>query len=357
MQGYFVLFIFFITGILIYLEDYLGKHKLSAYLFIAIMLILIAGFREIGIDADSENYEYMYHNHFSNKLSNAVEYSFFFFSKILNYLSNDVHILFLLYAFLGVALKFIAFRTLSEYWFLPVIVYIGYYYEYHECMEIRTGVLSAFMLLSVKPLCEGKKWQALLLLAIGGFFHYSVLMLIPLFFLSNEVMSKKQRVLWGMAVPLGYFFYFSGFSLLLNIAVELPYLGPKLALYQTDAERGIIQTSLNVFTPLNFFNIALYYYLLFFHDTIVQSNKYFPFLIKLFAIGLFCFPTFAVIPVLAQRTSMQFEVATIILFTNIFYTLKPKWFGLLAVILIAFIFLNYSLPEIGTHILWKGDAK
>ena len=317
MLGYIIIALFCLISLLVYLEKYIGKYKLAIYIAVGIILILLAGTREVGIDPDSENYEKMYHNLNSDKMMDAVEYSYILFSQILQYISNDVHAIFLFYALLGLSFKFIAFRELSEFWFLPVLLYISYFYELHEAMEIRTGVLSGLFLLSIKPICEGRRLYAFILLAIGVFFHYSEFVLFPLLFLSNKSMSVVQRIIWASVIPLGYLFYFVGFSAIMSFSTEIPYIGNKLALYQAGTEKGILQASVNVFSPLYLFTITLFYYLLFFYETIIQFNKYFPLLIKIFALSLCAYTSLAILPVLAQRISLLLQIVNIILYTNI----------------------------------------
>ena len=40
---------------------------------------------------------------------------------------------------------------------------------------------------------------------------------------------------------------------------------------------------------MQMFSVMLYYYLLFFHDTLVKFNKYFVVMMKILTLGLFCF--------------------------------------------------------------------
>ena len=77
-------------------------------------------------------------------------------------------------------------------------------------------------------------------------------------------------------------------------------------------------------------------------------------MMKIFALSLFSYVAFAFLPVFSQRVSYLLRIVTIILFCNIYYTIRPKWVGMAVVILIAFIYLNYNLPYIGYHLLWGG---
>ena len=351
-MGYGVILLFFCTALLSLVEKYLGKYKLPIYFFIGVVLILMAGLREVGIDPDSETYEYNYHNYTSTKLLDGIEYSFIVISGILHNISNDVHILFLFYAFWGVILKLFAIRQLSELLFLPLLVYISFYYELHEMTQIRTGLLSGIFLLSIKPLAEGKKWRYCLLILLGSLFHISALILLPLVFLSNKAITFKQSFLWISLIPVGYCFYFLSNSILVNL--DIPYIGAKLISYQNDADKVVSAVNINVLSPKHLFTILIFVYLLYFRDTILEKNIYFPLMIKIFAIGIVSLTIFGFLPTLAQRVSYLFEIVSIIVTANIYYTIRPRCAGILAVVFISFINLNYALPYISFNLLWKG---
>lgn len=352
LTGYAICFVFLIIALLAYLEEYIGKYKLPIYLGICISLILIAGTREVGGDPDSANYADTFSTILAGGEKLLVEYSFILLSKFVSVFGNDVHILFFIYATLGVSLKFIAFRQLSESWFFPVLFYISYFFVFHECMQIRTGVLSAMFLLSIKPWCEGQKLKALGYLIIGFFFHYSAIMLFPLLFLGNKSMSLKERFFWALLIPCSYIIFYGGFSFLLDVSTNLPYIGEKLAAYQMGVERGLSNLFVNVFSPLFLFTAFLYYYLLYFHDTLIEKNKYFPLMIKLLGLGIFAYVALGSLPALAQRVNLLLRVVSIILYANVFYTLLPRWASISIAIVIAFIFLNYAVPSISFHLFW-----
>ena len=349
MTGYLVCFLFVFTCILAYIEDYLGRFKLPLYIGIGFCLILVAAFREI---PDSENYEYSFITISAGGQDMLVEYSFVVLSQFVSLFTNDVHYLFFIYALLGITLKFIAFRQLSDSWFIPVVMYIGYFFVYHECMQIRTGVLSGMLLLAIKPWCDGNRLRALAYILIGMFFHYSALMLIPLLLLSNKRISYYWNIFWMILIPFGYILYFGGFSFFLNMSTDLFYVGEKLASYQAGEQNGATTLFVNVFNPLLLFTTFLYYYLLYFRDTIADNNKYAPLMTKILGLGIFAYTALGSFPALSLRVNLLLRIVSIILFANIFYTIRPKWAGLSIAALIAFIYLNYAVPSISFVIFW-----
>ena len=354
ITGYIVIGLFFLTAFIALLERYVGKYRLYLYIILGITLILTAGLREVGIDPDSANYEYTFINNDSqsSSITDNIEFSYLWISSILNFFTNDVHVLFLFYAFLGLTFKFIAFRRLTEFWFLPVVVYISYYFIIHEMMQIRTGVLSGLFLLAIHFQGEGKKLKALLLMLLGTLFHYSGLILLPVLFLSSDYMSLKKRFLWALAIPLSYIVFFLGINVIFTS--DIPLVGAKLITYQTGEESGTGSGFVNVFRPLHLFAIALFSYLLYFYDTIVEKNKYFTLLLKTFIIGFCSYQILGFLPVLAQRVNMLYFSVTIPMYCCIYYTIRPKWPAILTVALVSFIYLNYGLPNISTTLFWSG---
>lgn len=164
-------------------------------------------------------------------------------------------------------------------------------------------------------------------------------------------MTTKEKIIWASLIPISYIIYFAGANLIVN--TNLPYIGDKLALYQKGVEKGLISVSINVFSPMQMFSVMLYYYLLFFHDTLIRFNKYFVVMMKILTLGLFCFAAFAILPVMAQRVCYLFSIVNVILYTNICYTIKQKWIGITLVSLISLIILNYGLGYINFPFLWK----
>ena len=350
---YLILLLFLLAGVLSYFEPFMGKYRLPVYLVFGLALVALAGFREIGVDPDSAMYEFYYRYYYTTNMEESVEYSYRLLSLIFNIFSTDVHTIFLFYAFFGILLKLVAIRNYSETWFLCLLVYLSFYYEFHELTQIRTGLLSGFFLLAVSQIAEGRRFFAFLLLACGTFFHSSGLALLPLLFLSNKELTGKRAILWLMVPLAGYVAYLLGSAILLEL--DLPYIGEKLANYQEREEKGTGVVAVKVFGLLQVLSLALFYYLFFFQKTLMESNKYFPLMLRVYAIGLFAYSAFAFLPVVADRLSYQFRLVTIFLYANVASTIRPKWAGLGVVILIAFVFLNYTFPYIfHFNLLFKG---
>ena len=347
---YFVIIIFILISIFSLLEDKIKREQVTIISAVfVIILIIFAGMREVGVDYDSTNYESAYKNY---DIAEGVDFSFILISFILNKISSDVHLLFMFYALLGVSLKYLVIRKTSISPIVPLMVYVCYYYDMHECMQIRSGILGGFYLLSLFYIAKKQRKVAFIMLIIGSFFHISGLILLPILFLNNTQFPKKNKFLWCMVIPISYIIHFLGISFITSL--DIPYIGSKLEIYQRMHENGSSELGVNVFSPLLLMNILMFYYLMYFSETITAENKYFPLMIKCFSIGISSYMCFSFLPVLASRVNILYGTVSIILFSNVMYTIKPRYASVSLLILFCFLYLNYGLKCFeGFVFLWE----
>ena len=301
-------------------EEY--TYKTYVYWGLAIILVAIAGLREVGLDHDSENYEYIF-THSDPDVFELLEPSYLFISYILSFFTDDIHVLFLVYACLGVLVKMKAIKELTPLYFLPIIVYLGNYFMLHEMTQIRAGVAASMLLMSIRPMTEGRKWVATGWLLIALLFHFSSIVLFPLLFLSTTEMSFRSKLIWGSTIPAVYLLY------LVHLdpfhIIPIPAFSEKIEIYQELKDKGIAGEDIFVFNYLQLFRIAIFYYTLYFYDVIKQYNKYLPLLTKMMAISIASYVFLSGIPILAIRVSELFGIVDIIMFVNLYYTLKPSY--------------------------------
>lgn len=334
--------LFFIIALLAFVEESIsGKYKRAIFWGLAFILVLVAGLREVGLDKDSENYELYFNNTDDTKLLLVVEASYMFIAKILKHLFDDVHSVFLLYALFGVGLKFWAIKKLSPVYFLPVLLYFSNYFILHEMTQIRAGIASGLFLLALIPQAEGKKLKAVVLLLAALLFHYSSIILFVVLLFSNKEIEGKWLKALLLIIPVGYICH----SLNIGItSIPIPYISRKIEIYTEMRDKGIMgDEAINVFNALTLVKIAVFYYLIFMRKTLLAFNKYSPLMLKIEGLSLFCFLFFADMPVFAFRLSELYGIVEIILMSNIYFTLKPKWASKLVVIGIALCFLAFNL--------------
>ena len=344
-MGYILLSVLLITIILCYLEDYIKRYRFFLYILMGFVMVLIAGLREIGLDPDSENYEYSFQHYYQSFEMGMVEPSFTLISAVLNVFTDNVHLLFLVYAFLGVTIKLYAFKKNLQCIFVPMMLYISFYFVLHDMTQIRAGVVSALFLLAVYHIAKKEKRKALLLIIVGSFFHYSSLALLPTLMFGNKDFNRKENIMIALLIPLSYLIYFGGISMLLITDITL--IGNKLAIYQQAMEKGKMTVNINVFDPVHLVSVMLFYYTLYFRKTITAFNENYNVVIKIVALGLFLHTSLAFLPVLALRISQLYCIVNIFLFSGIVYTFKQKWMGITILVLLSIFQMYLAIPHYG----------
>ena len=353
-MAYFILFFFFSSCLIAYVEDLLPKKQLYLiYAFFGVCLVLMCGFKEIGLDPDSENYAQTFQNYYSDKAQESVEFTFIAISAFLNLFTNDAHILFLFYAIIGVSLKLFAFTKFNNsHLFLLLAAYLSYYYVVQDMMQIRTGVMTGMSLLAIKEICNNRRWIALAYIIVGSCFHISGVIMLPFLFLRNKSFTLISGSIWSAVVVMALILSSKGGSIM-DILQYIPYVGDKMAVYQKAAEAGTAQSTINSFGVFHVASVLLFLYLMLMSKPITSEDNCFPLLMRLYAIGLISYTLLGFIPDLGARASHVFRIVSIMLIADVAYTIRPRWAGILCSQLIALFYLNYELQFIQFAFLWK----
>src|SRR5450759_2770288 len=131
---------YFLIFLIIALFSFVKAGRLRKFLFIftGILLFGIAAFRG-QIDHDYKGYAAFYEK--AALMSTIrIEPTFLLVSFLVKHLFNNVIFLFIIYALLGVYLKFYAIKNLTEFWLLAVLIYFSNFYILHEMTQIRVGI-------------------------------------------------------------------------------------------------------------------------------------------------------------------------------------------------------------------------
>ena len=321
--------LFLLTMFLSLIEERLSERdKLMFFIMLGMIMILIAGLREVGSTPDSQDYEDMYYGKTNKILEAATEPSFAIISSILNALSLGTNALFLTYAFISISIHLSAFWKMTKMPLMMLTVYISYYYMMHDMVQIRAAVASGLFIWAIYFYVEEKKKYALICILTGIFVHYSATVGLLLFLL-KEKMPNWQKAILYLVVPIGIVAYFMNLDISYLVPDELG--GAKLAAYRNLKDKGIEEQQAGIRfegNPLIWANIILYYASIFYKDHLTKYCKYVPFAIKVQAIGFCClFFLHGVSAVLGNRLNDYFSVASIILWTASVYAFYPLIMG------------------------------
>ncbi|MGY3055259.1 hypothetical protein ACVWYG_003474 [Pedobacter sp. UYEF25] len=333
-----ILFLFTMVSFLVIFDTkYLKKGSIFLFWVISIGLIVFAGFRDGSKVKDYENYVDLFINPDA-----LIEPSFNIISQLVKFVfSGRILVLFFIYAALGVCTKALAIRSITPFIFASILVYMSNFFILHELTAMRAGVASGFLLLSIKPLRERNLLMFLVLATCAILFHYSAIVILPLWFLDCE---KPRKLLLLSAVPIGLCLYFLKINLLFTIPI--PGIQEKMLIYQGLYDSGAEGfAKINVLNALFILRCGLFYFLLAHYTLLIDSNKYTVLLMKIYAISLFLLPALATMPVLAFRLNELLGVVEIVLVPMIIYIFKDKIFSRLLLI-------GYASAVIGFNIFY-----
>lgn len=300
-------------------DGFNSRYNKVLFLIIGVLLIIYVGFR----DGESVR-DYNLYITFFNDPETMIEPTFTFISFIIRrFFNEEVILLFIFYAVLGVSIKLQAIHQLTPLLFLSLLVYVSNFLILHEMTQIRVGIASGILLLCIKPIYDRNLKMFLTLCVAATLFHYSALVLFPLWFING---NNPQKIVLLLAIPVGFLIYISNINLMLTIPV--PAIQDKIALYQEWQQMGIKGLEkINVFNILFLLRCAVFYLFLFNYELLIKSNKYAIILLKIYGLGLFVFMAFSVMPVIAFRIMELLGIVEIILLPMIYYLFKPAIFS------------------------------
>lgn len=308
-------------------EDMKRSDVLMVVSMIGLVMIIVAGSRSVDSTPDSDNYEIMYYS--INSLDDDIrEPTLIYLAYYLNSLGLGVNALFFAYAVMSIPLRLGAIIKMSPLPIMTLAIYLSYFYQLHDLMQIRCAVASSLFLFALYFRAEKKWWRAVFCILIGFLFHYSAITGFVIFFFSNKELKTWHRIALAVVVPLCLLFYFFGFDYSYFIPDELG--GDRLAAYRELKEKGKEDALTWVFykNPVFLLTVALYYGCLIYYNVLAKSYKYLPIMLKSLAFAFFCMLTLSTLSgVLASRLYEYYAIVSIFLWTAVVYAFRPVNYG------------------------------
>lgn len=303
----------------------------------ALLLIGFSGFREIGIDHDSVGYKNYYES--GDLIWLMAEPTFGIISEFVRYAFNDFRFVLIIYAILGVWLKFIAIERLTELKWLTIITYFSTFYLLHDFTQIRASIASGILLIALVPLSQRRIWVYMGLICVAILFHYSAIVALPLCFFNNNHLSGTQKTLIALAIPIGIVLHLIHFDPLLVIPIDT--IKVKIEIYRQ--AQASAEVSLNVFNLVYLVKYMILYVLLYFYETIYKQNKYVSLLLQIYALSLFCYLALSSNTIFAMRISELYGIVEMILIPFLYYVVRPRAFAIGLVVFVALIYMIINI--------------
>jgi len=323
------LFIFFIVSFFAFIKLEFSKRKILLFC-IGLFLFLLAALRPVNSDRDYKNYIISY-NIISNGNIVFIEPAFYVIVYIVKYIFNDTLFLFIIFAILGVTLKFTAIKHLSEFWFLSLVVYISYFYILHEMTQIRVGVAAGLMLLAIKPIYERDIKKFLCYTFFAFLFHYSAILILLIWFIPTH---KVNRWFYTLLIPFAYLLYFCNVSFL-SLVKLIPFeiFQRKISMYITSTKTR--EMHINIFNVMQLIHCSLAFLFLWKLPLLKRGNRYIPILLQCYVLSVAVLVVFQDFPVFAFRVSEFLGCVEIILVPCVFYIFKSKQVAVIFIVVMS----------------------
>lgn len=323
-------------------------HSYLLWFYISVFLV-VSITRPTSYVSDYKNYENYFYS-FDNKIIQlTVEQSFLLIAEFVYRHGGTMHTMIWIFAFISIPLKLYAVRKMTDgtCFLLSLLVYASNYFQLHDCEQIRLAAGMAFGMYAMYLRVERRSvWLicALMLMAIA-FHHTMGAMVIPLAICPKNLSSKWKKTL-ALIVPVSILLW----ALHINIITSLPipYVEQKLKIYELAIANGQ-HMEIRVINIMVLFRVVLFYYILYYYDIIKPHVKALPILMLCDCLSIATWFGLSEMSVIAVRMSQLFGFVEIILFSCIYYTIRPAWCGKVIVMFLA-IYLyaqNYAYNQFG----------
>jgi transmembrane protein EpsG len=310
-------------------------------LLLVFAVFVITAFRLFGLDPDNETYRYIIQQNIYDD-EKLYEVTFIFLRLINKTLFDDPLFVFFIYALLAFSVKTYVFLVYSKAPLLSFVVFICGFVLLHEYTQIRAAVAVGVFLTSIGDLTKGNLYRYMLKVLIAIAFHWSSIILIPLYFLVRKLSLNKHISILVIIVLFSQFVLIFDFDLLDSVNHFL------------SSREGV-----NPFGPVVEFKIfnllslsQLMIVLVCFGLHIYKNNTFLDkteiTMLKILAISIGAYFAFASIGlvVLAFRVSAYLNVVQILFIPAVAVKFRPTYFSIALVLLYFSIVLNHMISTI-----------
>ena len=336
-----IIFIFIFLSIFQFIKIENAILKSFFYILISCILFFICGLRNSGVDRDYEVYVSAFNG--DNISTTIYEPTFIFITLFIKkYLNNDVRYLFVIYAIIGVLLKTYAIKKISKFEIITLLLYVSYYFSLQELTQIRVGAACTFFLLSIPALYKRNGIKFFILISIATLFHFSAIILYPLWFLNSDKIIKKKWVIFLVVSILSGIILKGVFVNIFN-NYSLGFFEQKILSYNNDNNAVF-----NVFNVWIFLRILFILIILYKIENIYRFNPYIYILVKIYFLSIYLYYFLAFNPTFSSRITDILAITEILIFPTLIYIFNPKYLARILIIIFGgtLIFLNLFYNKI-----------
>jgi hypothetical protein len=338
-----LLIVFFVLG------EFDKKYRILFFYASALIFFILAGFRGEGVDGDYGGYVGMFKD--AKTISFYLDNAKILFvnnypmvlliSSISKFILHDgFGLLFIVFAFLGVTFKMKAIKELSQFLLLSVLIYFCHFFLLHEMTQIRAGVATGLLLLSIPSIKDRRFFTFLIYVGIAALFHYTALIFIPFYFINSDKISVPLYLLILIGPLILFLLHFSVHPII-RLFGDNP-LTHRYFVYIDANAKGLYLVH-NPFNVLILLHLCLSVFFLWKAKSLANHNPYAIILIKIYVFSAAVFYLFSDLPTFAFRFYEVLTVVEIVLIPSIINVFRQKSIVVIGIFIYAFGLLSINL--------------
>jgi hypothetical protein len=286
--------------------------KKTIFVFLTMLLILFAGTRyETG--NDWVEYTKVFNNipPINEILNNwqelalyRMEAGYLLLNSFVKWCGGTINDVFLIACFFTIILLFSTFRRYAILPLITILLYMRYGYLQFNTMFVRQGLAVSLFFFSLKYIANKNAIKYFLINLIGFFFHSSLLVVFPIYFIVRKRFSDLTLIIAvAVAIVLSFF---NAMNVLVNIMPNVVQLA--VMNYMESGVWGDIQGKFNIaiIEKITIFGICLY-----FRKTLERKYNSFNLLFNLFVVSIIAYYSLFQMYVFQQRITVIFQLSTI----------------------------------------------
>ena len=346
---FFYLFIFVVLSIFSFSEALGFTGKSAKYLFACICLFLfalVAGLRyETGVDW------YVYRDMFRNidpvrnlteksgreNILGNIDLGYSLFTSFIKELGGSIQTVFFLLASWTGFYIYYGIKRYSPFPATSLLIYYCLVFFYLDMSGIRQAFALSVFLYSSKYILRRQAMKFVSYMVLAILFHWSAILLIPMYFLTKKISSKVLLVILSLSVVV-YFLNIQWFTPVLTKLFPVfdnQNLMEKALVY-THSEKFAKTRVLNLTTIVNsIFIISIFIFLIVRRRKLEHCN-HFNFFLNIYLLQILAYFSISELVEVSNRMRLYFVVANVILLPLLLQTLKDIYIRTSAVILVIF---------------------
>lgn len=180
-------------------------------LLVMALLIAFASVRNSTVGTDSNNYVGIYNYFLSDidqglSMKTNIELGYIYIQYMASFISVDYWALFFCISLITVLCFFYVIGKLSVNLALSVFIFITLGTYLISFNAARQGIAVAISTIALLSVMQRKMWSYFIIIIIASFFHRTVLIMLPFYFILRMPFSYKNSVIFLIVGSLGFYF-------------------------------------------------------------------------------------------------------------------------------------------------------